>query len=170
MVIAVSCFLAVILLLSVLKEVKATAGVLEGSSLVSLFVPSWAFFAPVPGMLDYQLLYREFFIDGTRGDWRQPYQLLDSRHWYACLWHFEKRLMKAIFDLTADLLQLGRMGVDKRQICTSLPYLHILNHVCALPHSSSAVKIQFMIVSNSRVRDPSAVFVSEPHSVEQHGS
>lgn len=67
-------------------------------------VPKWNFFAPKPGTHDYYLLYRDQFVDGTAGYWREAPGLSEPRPWYAPIWNPDKFVPKALFDLVQDLI------------------------------------------------------------------
>jgi hypothetical protein len=162
----VAYLFGMVLFLSLLREIKPLAIIVERLPFVGLFIPSWSFFAPVPSMLDYHIFYRELSNEGGKGKWIETHTLPDQRPWYAFLWHPEKKFVKAVLDFVPELLRLSNLTQDNKQICVSLPYLHILNYICSLPRSAPTVKIQFMLVGNSRTREPEMLFISEIHNIE----
>ncbi|MGL5626993.1 MAG: hypothetical protein ACRDDW_05720 [Candidatus Rhabdochlamydia sp.] len=130
------------------------------------FVPAWNFFAPIPCILDYHLLYRE--ISGHEiGEWQDLYTPQDKRPIYSFLWNPEKRFIKTFLDLALDLIRFSNTTQDERQVYTSLAYLQILNYVNSLKHKPSSDKVQFLILTNSRADDYKVAFLSDIHPLSK---
>jgi hypothetical protein len=161
----IAVFLGFILSLSALREIKRVDKFLERCPGLMSFIPIWSFFAPTPGMHDYHLMYRTIDDEGQIQDWKAAYTLGDKRRLCAFLWHPEKKFSKSLMDLVQDLSQSSILFKDKKQICLSIPYLHILNYISSLQHEKSEKTVQFMVLSNSRLHNYDVVFMSEPHPI-----
>jgi hypothetical protein len=160
----VAAFLAFLLVVTIAREVKKfETFFLKYFPLLMQFIPIWSFFAPIPNMNDFHLLYRGLKKNGDLQEWQPAITLKEKRPFYTCLWNKEKRFQKAILDFTLDLLQVSQQFKDKTQICSSIPYLQILNFVDSLTHCKNVEKIQFVILSNSRLKDFDMEFLSEFH-------
>jgi hypothetical protein len=86
----------------------------------------------------------------------------------ACIWHPDRRLSKALFDVAQSLmLEAGRCEGDEIQL--SLAYLSLLTLVCSgLPHDPSATTTQFMLLGDTELpkgADPVPLFLSKWHSL-----
>ena len=130
-----------------------------------LFIPTWSFFAPIPNMFDYHLMFRRLDKNSHSHGWNQAFKIPDKRPWYAFIWNPQKRFLKGFLDIVKDLVIFAKKAEDKRQICTSIPYLLILNYINSLKHDQGTEKIQFMILGNSRLYDYEIVFTSEMHPI-----
>ena len=127
-------------------------------------IPVWPFFAPVPGTCDYYLLYRDEFVDGSLGDWREI-SLCDDRRWWHVIWNPRKREKKALFDLTTALLQEAKPDAINA-IQLSVPYLCILTYISSLPRSFAARSTQFLLMMTDERRIgliPEPIFTSAVH-------
>lgn len=139
----------------------------RGSTLfthLEVFIPRWSFFAPIPCTHDYYLLFRHLEAKGTLSPWQNAFPL-SQRPFYSFLWNPGKRKMKAVLDVTLDLLKYIQKEKDEKQICVSLPYLQLLNHINSLCTNSKATKVQFTILSHSQSSEYEVAFVSELHVV-----
>jgi hypothetical protein len=157
-----------ILLLSLLREIKRLDFIWNRFPIFMQFIPTWSFFAPLPNMFDYHLLYREISNNGKVQEWKEVYSLEDQRPIYCLIWNPEKRFSKAFLDLAMDLIRFSEKVQDNKQVCTSLPYLQILNYLDSLCRKQSNFcqklsKIQFLILTNSRIYDYDILFLSEIH-------
>lgn len=158
-----------ILLLSLLKEIKQLDFIWNHFPIFIQFIPTWSFFAPIPNMFDYHLLYRKISDSGKVQEWEEVYSAEDQRPIYCSVWNPEKRFSKAFLDLAIDLVRFSCKIQDNKQICTSIPYLHILNYLdsfCRQKQSNSGQnigKIQFIILTNSRLYNYEVAFLSEVH-------
>ena len=131
-------------------------------------IPQWSFFAPNPGTFDYHLLFRD---DGEDLDlnW-QEIPLLYERTKISFLWNPNKRLNKALFDMTETLKQIELREKDNKNfIYISLPYLYLLNLVLSQPNIKDNSNLrQFIIVRNygrSTDKENEIVFISKIHMI-----
>lgn len=160
-----------ILLLSLLKEIKRLDFIWNHFPIFIQFIPTWSFFAPTPNMFDYHLLYRRISNNGNVEEWEEVYSAENQRPIYCSIWYPEKRFSKAFLDLAIDLVRFSNKIQDNKQICASLPYLQILNYLDSLCHKKQSnagqnlSKIQFLILTNSRVHEYEIAFLSEVHSL-----
>lgn len=160
MLIVIGIFLGFLFLLTGLKEVKELDFIWNRFPVFMQFIPTWSFFAPLPNEFDYHLLYRLISNNGEIKEWVDVYSVKDRPN-RCFLWYPEKIFSKAFLDIALDLLQFSNKIKDKRLICTSLPYLHLLNYLNSFPKERS--NIQFMILTNSKVYEFDIVFLSEVH-------
>ncbi|MDN3505939.1 MAG: hypothetical protein P0S96_01770 [Simkaniaceae bacterium] len=128
-----------------------------------VFIPSWSFFAPIPGMHDYNLMFRGITKEGQVLEWDSVFKLRDKRGFFSFFWNPEKKFLKSLMDIAQELLKFSNSVQHRNQICISIPYLLILNFITALNHIENVEKVQFMILSNSRLYDYEVLFLSEPH-------
>jgi hypothetical protein len=130
------------------------------------FIPTWSFFAPTPGMLDHHLLYRGIDEQEQVQDWQEAFPIKEKRSFFAFIWNPDKKFLKALLDMVQILIRFCLASNDEKQICLSIPYLHILNYTSSLDHDKSIKKIQFMILASSRLYDYSVEFVSNVHPLQ----
>ena len=131
---------------------------------VASLIPIWTFFAPNPGMRDYNILYRHKLSNGSYTLWRQ---LVDNNPPVtAAIWNPTKRKKKAILDLSVFLCRSipSKLKTDDiRGIFLTVPYLGLaaaVSSVAAVPMSDG---VQFMILlSHGHLADakPDILFVS----------
>ena len=114
-------------------------------------------------MHDYHLLYRGIHDEGEVQEWQETFTLKSERGFWAFLWHPDKKFLKSLLDMSQELIMFSINSKDKRQICLSVPYLHILNYITSMNHDKSIRKIQFMILSSSRLYDYTVEFLSSTH-------
>ena len=159
----VSGLLIFILSLSFLKEIPKICKILDRFPILMSLIPSWSFFAPIPGMHDYHLLYREIDDQEQVQDWKEAFSIEEKRNLLAFIWHPEKKRLKALIDMVQDLIRFCTISNEETQICLAIPYLHILNYISALKYEKNTTKIQFMILGWSRLQDYKVEFVSNTH-------
>ena len=127
-------------------------------------IPNWPFFAPVPGMCDYYLLYRDERAGGGVTDWRELSLCDDRRPWHL-LWNPRKREKKALFDLTVALLRDVRPEyLEASQL--SVPYLALITYVSSLPRLSETRTTQFLVMMSDEpagLLEPEPLFTSAFH-------
>lgn len=158
--------LCIIVSLSVLRCIKKFDFIWSRFPIFMQLIPAWNFFAPFPCMFDYHLLYRE--ISGHEvGEWQDLNTLKDKRSRYCFLWNPEKKSIKSFLDLALDLIKFSNKIQDEKQVYTSLPYLQLLNYVNSLNHKPSSDKIQFLILTNSRIQDYQIAFLSDVHPLSK---
>lgn len=163
--IVVAC-LILILVITFLREIKAFDFLWEyNNDVIMHLIPTWSFFAPIPNMLDYYLLYRVIEQNGTVSEWQLVNIIEEKRSFWAFIWNPAKKMSKSFLDITQDLLKICHMVEEKNQIYLSLPYLQLLNYVDSFAHKTNVDKVQFMIMGQSKLYDPEVVFISEPHAL-----
>lgn len=136
------------------------------SLLIPKLVPTWSFFAPVPGTHDFRLLYRDELAGGTVTPWREvnPYS---ERRATAALWNPGQRRKKALFDLAQELTGVGSSWrSDPQLVKLSVPYLALLTFVSSLERSALSRRRQFVVALTSRRDEPQVIFVSGMHDLE----
>jgi hypothetical protein len=129
-------------------------------------IPVWTFFAPRPGVTDYNLLYRDRGRDGRCGPWHeiQPVEL----GWCKGLWNPGKRVRKGITDMCNMLMRQATPKIGKR-LYLQIPYLTLLHHACEQPRNELSLLRQFAIVRTfgfGSSQEPQVVFVSALHRLE----
>lgn len=167
LVIVAVVFFSLILSLSILREIPPIRAQMQRVPWLLNITPTWSFFAPIPGMHDYQLLFRAMSKHGQVTDWQEVQSLKDKRKAYTFLWNPEKKFLKSLMDLVQELLIFSRAANHESQIHLSIPYLHLLNYVSAMRFDTTAEKVQFMILSSSRMSDYRVVFVSGHHRIPE---
>jgi hypothetical protein len=167
MALVLGAFLALWLLLTVVKQ-------LPGPWLARLFtrdrlglVPGWTFFAPHPGTYDYHPLVRYRVDERELSPWRELDLGIEARTSRALVWNPHKRGRKALFDLTMDLGTLARSLPEKLDdLQFSVPYLALLQAAARAPEAQFGNGVQFILVQNARDDTPPAViFVSRLHDL-----
>jgi hypothetical protein len=107
-------------------------------------LPAWTFFAPNPGVTDYQLFYRDKLYDGQFTTWKKV------RHRDRSIFHSivnpDKRAQKAIADCCISILQMVKENRNNRLIQKSFPYLMIMSCIMYMPKDSESEYRQFSIV------------------------
>lgn len=161
----VAVLLFIVLSLSFLKEFPKIDGFLNRFPVLMTLIPTWSFFAPTPGMSDYYLLYREINDKDEVQDWKEVTPLQDKRSPFAFVWNPDKKYLKTLIDMVQQLIKLSVAYNEEKQICLTVPYLHILNSVTSLEHGSSAKKVQFLIMGGSRLCEYTVEFVSSVHPI-----
>ncbi len=163
---AIFAFLLILVaLLSLLREIKRFDFIWNRFPTFMLFIPTWSFFAPIPNMFDYHLVFRRIGENNQLYEWAPVFKIPEKRPWYAFAWNPEKRFLKGFLDVVQDLVTFAKKVKDSGQICTSVPYLLILNYLSSLYHDQGTEKIQFMVLGNSRLYDHEVVFTSEMHPI-----
>lgn len=168
----VGVFLFSVYLATILKEYKVIEPVCQRFPILTHFVPSWSFFAPLPNRFDYFLFYRTISETGEVREWNLalPQRHVGDRTNFAFLWNPHKRYAKSLIDIILDLLKTCKIAKNNNQIYVSLPYLHLLNFVLSFSNNLSTEKIQFMVMSKSKLYDPDLLFLSELHQIGNHGT
>jgi hypothetical protein len=130
------------------------------------FIPSWTFFAPNPGVTDYQILYRDKLSDGQFSNWKEiPFRNHSILH---SILNSEKRRRKAIANCCIALLQIPNKDLKNKAILSSAPYLTILSYIMSMPMNSISVYRQFLIARSfgyisSKPQD--ILFISDLHNL-----
>ncbi|MGL4540688.1 MAG: hypothetical protein ACRCU0_06930 [Candidatus Rhabdochlamydia sp.] len=158
--------LFILFLATILKEFVMQNFFREKLPLLGCLLPSWSFFAPTPYKTDYFLFYRFIYEDDRVGEWKPVNKNLEKRPCYSFLWNPESRFLKGFIDIISDLIKCVRV-MDKNQICASIPYLHLLHFVHSFPRDLFASKLQFVVISQSKLYNNKLVFLSEIHPFEK---
>lgn len=114
------------------------------------FIPTWTFFAPNPGVVDYHVVVRDELSDGSLTGWRSI-DIAPGRHFWNFLWNPQKRPKKILLDAVQSLVTISRMPsyADGYEV-VSLPYLLILHLAETSPNIYSGnTRRQFAIVHSS---------------------
>jgi hypothetical protein len=130
-------------------------------------IPIWTFFAPRPGVTDFNIVYRDFSPEGAFSPWSEL-EPLDAKA-YRGLWNPRKRMRKGITDVCNGMLRIASRKVGSRMY-VQLPYLMLLNSVCAAPRTVPGAQRQFAIVRTfgySPLRQPHVLFVSALHRLDE---
>jgi hypothetical protein len=132
------------------------------------FVPGFSFFAPNPGSHDYVLVYRTF-TNGLASYWKDP---LDARprSLTSAIWNPNKRVRKAMIDLSGSLAHSATIQPNSNDIMLSIPYLLMLHHVSRLAsHDKAATKVQFALLTAAGprgTREVEMLFSSAIHDLD----
>jgi hypothetical protein len=130
-------------------------------------LPSWRFFAPVPGRSDLFLMCRDERDDGSITGWQDVTPWEDRRS-FNLVWNPGRRDRKALLDIALVLADARAQDVRASVIRASVPYLAILNYVSALPRPDNHVRTQFVIAHRHHGfgdEVPGPTFVSERHAL-----
>ncbi|KXK61180.1 hypothetical protein AWW66_14815 [Micromonospora rosaria] len=88
-----------------------------------IFLPNWRFFAPHPACFDYGLIYRVEEHDGTVSPWRFVMEPV-HRTWAHTVWFPTRRRSKALFDVAAELLVVGRKLAERGTVTAEVVEAH----------------------------------------------
>jgi hypothetical protein len=72
-------------------------------------IPNWRFFAPEPGQSDNHVMHRVLTTDGRQTSWKLTLPF-SGRAWKDFFWFPDRRLSKAIFDVSNELTVLIARG------------------------------------------------------------
>lgn len=153
-----------------LKEFLKSESFSQKFPFINCLLPSWSFFAPTPYSSDYFLLYRFIYEDNHIGKWQQANRILENRPYYSFLWNPENRFLKGFVDVILDLVKCIHAVKDKNQICMSIPYLHLLNFINSFSRDPSTVKVQFVVMSQTKLDEAKLIFLSETHPVKKYAN
>jgi hypothetical protein len=131
-------------------------------------IPQWTFFAPSPGISDYHLLYRDY-CQGTASIFREV-PLLFKRNAFTVIWNPNKRLTKALFDLTSNLKSVElKSATNFDLVYISVPYLMLLDLVMHQPDILSSPDSREFIIVNSygynNHKPDEIIFISQRHKL-----
>ena len=133
---------------------------------VFALLPTWTFFAPRPGVTDFNVLYRDCSVSGGFSPWYEMHDRSPGR--LKGLWNPWKRTGKGITDMCNTLMRLAGQGLGQR-IYLQIPYLTLLNYVVAAPRTDVSHMRQFAIVRTAgkdAPRDTTPLLVSALHRLE----
>jgi hypothetical protein len=129
-------------------------------------IPRWTFFAPNPGVVDWNILYRDRSIDGTLTVWYEVSPIQYGK--WRSLWNPDKSIQKGISDMCQTLLFLVRTQHSKQGLLLQVPYIALLIYVCRQSRDPTTESRQFMIVQTDgyyRSTKPHVLFISAFHNL-----
>ena len=130
-------------------------------------IPIWTFFAPRPGITDFNVVYRDRSPDGAYSRWCELEPLAPVP--FRAFWNPRKRMRKGLTDVCNSLLRVAARKVGSRMY-VQLPYLMLLNSVSAAPATVPGARRQFAIVRSfgyTPLREPVVLFVSALHELDR---
>jgi hypothetical protein len=113
-------------------------------------VPSWSFFAPNPGISDYNLLMRNKLADGTVTAFSEI-PLRGKKNVATALFNPGRRLQKVLHDHARTLIKLIETDVteeNKENIKLTFSYISILNYCADRPAMPGSEYVQFVILES----------------------
>lgn len=136
---------------------------------LSMLIPNWRFFAPVPARHDFNVLYRVRRANGVVAAWREE-SFAVRRSLLQIFWHPRRRIEKALFDVASELFQVSRELRDPEAIQLTVSYLSLLNHLShVVAHPDDATEVQFLIARSAEYEpdlEPQLLFLSEWHRLD----
>jgi hypothetical protein len=135
---------------------------------VFALIPTWTFFAPRPGITDYNVLYRDRSKDGDCSHWRELDAIRSRASVCRVLWNPDKRVRKGTSDMCNAVLRVARRSAGKR-LLINLAYISLLHLVCLKPRTPLSHERQFLIARSTGYgapRDPTVLFISGFHRLE----
>lgn len=142
------------------------------ASSLSITLPTYRFFGPIPATFDRHLLFREKFADGSLGPWAElDFGAHDPRRLHHMLLGPNRRRQKVVHDADTLLLKTHRHStVGMGRVVTSEPYRALLRLVSdCVPHPPETREIQFAL-GRAAKWDPSVqckiIFASEFHPLQ----
>jgi hypothetical protein len=134
-------------------------------------IPVWTFFAPNPGVSDYNLLLR---IRLSNGDLTcfTPIPLRSRKNIGMALFNPNRRLQKALHDHAQTITmqvaggQLNEENKDNIQL--TFNYISILNYCAKLPSVAGSSSLQFMILESfgyHELQEPQLILNSGFHKL-----
>jgi hypothetical protein len=133
-------------------------------------VPVWTFFAPNPGVSDFNLLSRAKMEDGTITRF-QEIPLRSKKEISKGLFNPERRLQKALNDHARSILmQIDNQITDqnKENIKLTFSYISVLNYCAKLPLAPRAYAVQFVILESfgyQELMEPRLILNSDFHRI-----
>jgi hypothetical protein len=113
-------------------------------------VPVWTFFAPNPGVSDFNLLTRVKLTDGAIEAFREI-QLRGKKKIRTGLFNPDRRLQKVLSDHVCTILMQIENQIteeNKENIKLTFSYISVLNYCSKLPVAPNAYSIQFIILES----------------------
>jgi hypothetical protein len=139
-------------------------------------LPIWTFFAPLPGMSDTHMLYRDKLTDGSLTDW-QEIHAFEKRKFYHFIWNPFKRNSKLIVDALSEVKKIknnsDKVEMDEKAeqnfIKLSQGYLVLLNLAVKNSKVTDASRArQFVVLDSywiSEKREVTPIFISPFHTI-----
>lgn len=131
-----------------------------------LLFGDFRFFAPMPMVIDYHLLYRDQLHDGTLTEWTEL-PIAHERRLLDAIWCPRLRVDKAFIDAFNGIVAITPLLDDHTQVQFSIYYISLLNYVTAkADHAPGAYMTQFLVAASEGrdvARPPEFRFLSEFH-------
>jgi hypothetical protein len=130
---------------------------------VLALIPTWTFFAPRPGVTDFNVMYRDCAMSGGFSPWYEMRSQRTGR--LRAVWNPAKRTGKGVTDTCNMLMRLAGLNLGRR-LYLQVPYLTLLHYVSAAPRTDASHMRQFAIVrttGHDAPRDTTMLFVSALH-------
>lgn len=134
-------------------------------------IPVWTFFAPNPGVSDYNLLYRFRLADGTITEFTQV-PLKAPHKIGTAVFNPNRRLQKALHDHAQTITIEVASGIlteeNKENIKLTFNYISILNYCARLRTVPGTHALQFMILETfgyRELREPRLILNSGFHKI-----
>jgi hypothetical protein len=134
-------------------------------------IPVWTFFAPNPGVSDYNLLLRSRLNNGTLTGFTSI-PLRGRKNIGVALFNPKRRLQKALHDhAQAITMQVAGGNIkeeNKDNIKLTFNYISILNYCVKLPSVAGSSSLQFMILESfgyHELQEPQLVLNSGFHKL-----
>jgi hypothetical protein len=118
-------------------------------------VPVWTFFAPNPGVSDFNLLSRVKLDDGTITTFEEI-PLRSKKELRTALFNPERRLQKALNDHARTILAQIDTEIteeNRENIKLTFSYISVLNYCAKLPLAPHACAVQFIILESFGYRE-----------------
>ncbi len=131
-------------------------------------VPVWTFFAPNPGVSDYNLLMRAKLTDGRITSFDEI-PLRSKKEISSAIFNPRRRLQKALHDHARTIIMQIETDIteeNKQNIKLTFSYISILNYCAKLPVSPDTSFVQFVILESfgyQELREPRLILNSEFH-------
>ncbi|MFD8827332.1 hypothetical protein ACFV1C_33915 [Streptomyces sp. NPDC059605] len=153
---------------SALNQMRKAEWIQRRVDPLQIFIPSWRFFGPHPGMHDTHLLFRDELPDGTMSDWEEKV-IVEERRVHHMVWNPNRRREKVVFDAVEELKVFIRREEPLERLQFTVPYLVILNYVSKqCRHDPSAKRTQFLIALSpgyDETLPPEMFFASDVHGL-----
>jgi len=144
----------------------------SSSSRLYSLIPKWAFFAPRPVTHDVTLLYRDRMTGGGRAlsAWSVAINVPRRNLLFQMVWNPSSRSSKAVSDASNMLIasiHQSNATPDDKSLMVSVPYLILLNRVCAFARPPDAEARQFVLAQHTDADDDLVlIFASGFHRFE----
>lgn len=145
-------------------------------SVIPLAIPQWTFFAPLPGRVDYRVVYQDYRTEDEPVGSVREIPLHVARSFVHILWNPGKRRRKAFLDIAQLLQQMQeeRLSIPSLGLQATTPYLAVLNVVMATGPVEPAARFRrFLFVYTAGFNgdmNPRLAFVSSFHPFYQEAS
>lgn len=169
----VVAFFIIWFLLSIIFQFNSPAkGILAKFDYLGL-LPSWSFFAPIPGTSDYRLVFRDKKNNHNWSEWNEV-SFYSEFSFIRTIWNPKKVELKALSDIIQILLKELNNNLYKknpRLIMLTTPYMALLTKVNNEPCPDDSIERQFAVLSSSgfgQDRKVVPLFVSSSHLINEY--